>query len=88
MSVCHQDCDEMARLSNMVLNEAISLDNSSTLQRYQDDPLTGSVLYMDHLYKITFWPITSKLMNRFTTKNKQHIAHLGVQKIIYRFGDL
>ena len=39
MSVCHQDCDEMAGLSNTVLNEAITLDNSSTLQHYQDDPL-------------------------------------------------
>ena len=43
---------------------------------------------MDHLYKIIFWPITSKLINGFTTENKQHIAHLGVQQINHEFGDL
>ena len=43
---------------------------------------------MDHAYKITFWPVTSKFMNGFTTKNKQHIAQLGVQQIIHGFGDL
>ena len=32
----------MALLSNTVLNEAITLDNSSTLQHDQDDLLTGS----------------------------------------------
>ena len=37
--VCHQDCDEMAAHSNTVLREAIGLDNSLTLQHYQDDPL-------------------------------------------------
>ena len=42
-----------------------SLDNSSTLQHYQDDP-PADPDHMDHLYKITFWPITSKLMNGFT----------------------
>ena len=35
----------MARLSNTVLNEAITLDKSSTLQHYQDDPLIGSGSY-------------------------------------------
>ena len=45
VSVCHQDCDKMAGLSNTVLSEAITLDNSSTLQHYQDDPLTESRSY-------------------------------------------
>ena len=35
----------MAGLSKTVLSEAITLDNSSTLQHYQDDPLTGSGSY-------------------------------------------
>ena len=43
---------------------------------------------MDHSYKIIFWPISSKFMNGFTTKNKQHIAQLGVQQIFQGFGDL
>ena len=43
--VCHQDCDEMAGLSKTVSSEAITLDNSLTLQHYQDDPLTGSGSY-------------------------------------------
>ena len=38
LCVCHQDCDEMSGLSSTVSNEAIALDNSSTLQHYQDDP--------------------------------------------------
>ena len=59
--VCHQDCDEMAAHSNTVLCEAISLDNSSTLQQYQDDP-PADPDHMDHLFKMTFWPITSKLI--------------------------
>ena len=37
LCVCHQDCDEMAGLSNTVLSEAITLGNSSALQHYQDD---------------------------------------------------
>ena len=65
LCVCHQDCDEMAAHSSTVLREAISLDNSSILQQYQDDP-PADPDHMDHLYKMTFWPITSKLMNGFT----------------------
>ena len=57
LCVCHQDCDEMAAHSNTVLREAIRLDNSSILQQYQDDP-PADPDHMDHLYKITFWPIT------------------------------
>ena len=77
----------MAALSKTVLRKAIGLDNSSTLQHYQDDPFVDPK-HMDHSYKITFWPITSKLMNGLTTNNKQHIAQLGVQQIFYGFGDL
>ena len=42
--VCHQDCDEMAGLSNTVLSEAITPDKSSKklMQHYQDGPLAGS----------------------------------------------
>ena len=35
----------MAELSNMVLSEAITPDNSSIIQLYQDDPLAGSGSY-------------------------------------------
>ena len=77
----------MAGLSNTILNKAITLDNSSTLQHYQDDPFTGSGSYGSFIQN-TFWPITSKLINGFTTKNKQYISHFGVQQIIHRFGDL
>ena len=42
--VCHQHCDEMAAHSNTVLREAFILDNSSTLQHYQDDPLVDPKL--------------------------------------------
>ena len=35
------------------------------MQHYQDDP-PADPDHMDHLYKITFWPITSKLINGFT----------------------
>ena len=87
LCVCHLDCDEMAGLSNTILREAISLDHSSTLQHFQDDPFVDPA-HMDHSYKITFWLITSKFMNGFTTQNKQHIAELGVQRIIHGFGDL
>ena len=41
LCVCHQDCDEMAGLSNTVLGEAITPDSSSKMQHYQDDPLAG-----------------------------------------------
>ena len=57
------------------------------MQHYQDDPLVG-LAHMEHLYKITFWPVTSKLINGFTTKKKQYIARLGVQQIVHRFGNL
>ena len=69
----------MAGLRSTILGEAISLDNSSTLQHYQDD-LCVDPAHMDHSYKITFWPITSKFMNGFTIKNKEHVAQLGVHK--------
>ena len=32
LCVCHQDCDEMAGLSNTVLSDAITPDNSSKMQ--------------------------------------------------------
>ena len=57
----------MAGLSNMVLNEAITLDNSSTLQHYQDDhSVSVFVSYIGHQDKIIYWVIISKLMNGFT----------------------
>ena len=71
----------MAAHSNTVLREAISLDNSSTLQHYQDDPPVDPD-HVDHLYKMTFWPITSKLMNGFTpnftcsTQGKSYILRV------------
>ena len=65
LCVCHQDCGEIAGLSNTVLHEAITLDNSSTLQHYQDDPFPFP-FHMGHQDKITFWAIISKLMNGFT----------------------
>ena len=34
------------------------------MQHYQDDPVADRD-HMDHPYKITFWPVTSKLMNGF-----------------------
>ena len=63
LCVCHQDCDEMAGLSNTVLSEAITLGNSSTLQHYQDVPFP---FHMGHSDKITFWPITSKRKDEMT----------------------
>ena len=45
LCVCHQDCDEMAGLSNTVIYDVITPDNSSKMQHYQDDPLAGSGLY-------------------------------------------
>ena len=45
VSVYHHVCDEMTRPSNTVLSEAITLDNSSILQHYQDDPFTWSGSY-------------------------------------------
>ena len=63
--VYHQDCAEMARLSNTVLSEAITLDNSSTLQHYQDNPFPFP-FHMGHPYKITFLRITSKVIYGFT----------------------
>ena len=36
LCVCHQDCDEMAGLSNTALREPITIGNSSRLQLYQD----------------------------------------------------
>ena len=45
LCVCHQDCDEMAGLSNTVSREAITPDNSSKMQHYQDDPLAESGPY-------------------------------------------
>ena len=77
----------MAGLSTTILREAINLDSSSTLQHFRDDPFVDPA-HMDHSYKITFWPVTSKFMNGFTTTNKQHIAQLGVQQIFHGFGDL
>ena len=52
----------MARLINTALSEVIILDNSSTWQHYQDNPFP---FHMDHPDKITFWPVTSKLMDGF-----------------------
>ena len=42
VSVIIEDCDEMAGLSNTVSYVAITPDNSSQMQHYQDDPLAGS----------------------------------------------
>ena len=36
--VCHQVCDKMAGLSNMALSEAITIDNSSRMNHYQNYP--------------------------------------------------
>ena len=82
VSVCRQDCDEMAGPSYTALREAITLDNSKKIQHYQDD-LFVNLAHMDHLYKFTFWPITSKLIKGFATKNKQHIAHLRVKQFFF-----
>ena len=63
LCVCHQVCDQMAGLINTAVSEAITLDNSSTWQHYQDNPFP---FHMGHPDKITFWAIVSKLMNGFT----------------------
>ena len=41
LCVCLHICDEIAELSNTVLSEAITLDNSSILQHYHDDLIAG-----------------------------------------------
>ena len=58
MCVCHQDCDEMAGLSNTALSETSTIDNSSTMQHYQGDPLPDPNP-VDHLNKTTFVPVAS-----------------------------
>ena len=58
LCVCYQDWDEMSGLRNTALSEAITIDNSSRKQYYQDDPNPIITLWIK-LYQITFWPITS-----------------------------
>ena len=84
LSACHQDCDEMARLSNMVLSEAINPDISSTLQHYQDDPLAGSGSYgsliQNHILAYNF-----KTYERIHTKFYLYVIQLGVDHIYCAF---
>ena len=41
--------------------------------------------HMDHLYKITFWPITSKLTNGFTSNFTYMLFSLGLTIYIVNF---
>ena len=43
----------------------LPLTLAKKMQHYQDDPQADPD-HIDHLYKMTFWPITSKLINGFT----------------------
>ena len=46
LSAYHQGCDEMAGIYNTVLSEAITLDNSSTLQHYQNVSFPYTKIWM------------------------------------------
>ena len=70
LCACHQVCGQMAEFINTALSEAITFDNISTLQHYQDI-LLPFPLHMGHPHKITFWAIISK---RTHTKPEKHIA--------------
>ena len=86
LCVCHQDCDEMAGLCNTVLSEAITPDNSSTPQHYEDDPLTGSGSYgsfvQNHILTYNF-----KTYKRIHTKFYLYVVQLEVNHIFCRFWD-
>ena len=78
VSVSHQDCDEMTGLSNTVLGDAITLDNSSTLQHYQGDPLAGSGSYrsckQNHILAYNF-----KTYERIHTKFYLYVVQLRLK---------
>ena len=52
----------------------------------QDNPFPF-LFYMDHPYKITFWPITSKTYVRIYTKFCLHVDQLGGQHICGECGE-